>query len=153
MKDETVAYLVLPAFIVVVFGGGDGGREHGERGLLELPRHALKPDVVASVVERVEEAEEERRAEAAGADAEARGVAEDGAPPRLAGGSAADDIGGVKAAEDLEEEVARKRRPDFHVHLFVLLFPRRFSGKKHLERPKRKLVTVCVRRIEKCFRN
>jgi hypothetical protein len=54
MKDETVAYLVLPAFIVVVFGGGDGSREHGERGLLELSRHTLKPDVAAQRTTSVE---------------------------------------------------------------------------------------------------
>lgn len=47
-----------------------------------------------------------------GAGAEARGVAHDGAPPWLVCAGAADDGGGVQAAEDLEEEPRRSRGSD-----------------------------------------
>jgi len=55
----------------------------------------------------VEEAEEQAGDEAVGAGPEARGAADDGAAPRLACGGAADDGGGLQAAEDLDDEVRR----------------------------------------------
>lgn len=53
----------------------------------------------------VEEAEEEVWVEAIGAGPEAGGVADDGAPPWLAGAGASDDGGAFQAAEDVQEEV------------------------------------------------
>lgn len=65
----------------------------------------------------MEEAEEEVGDEAVGDGVEARGVGDDGAPPRLACAGAADNVAGVQAAEDLEEQVRRRRRrPRVLVH-------------------------------------
>jgi hypothetical protein len=53
----------------------------------------------------VDQAEEEVGVEAVGAGTEGRRVVDDGAPPRLAGAGAADDVGGVQTPEDMDDHL------------------------------------------------